>query len=352
MPENRTIHAKPWGRGHHVSIIATTVAFALSRGMTMAEIERATGLDGEALGDPNARLPDDLAHHLWNALAVAVGYDRALTLEAARSAPFSALGGLAHGVQYAATFRDAIDFLIRNRGLLADRLDIELTETQDEAWLMARHPNDVIDEGRVSEVGAALCARLVREVIGVLTPPLRVELAFPPFGPDAAYRAFFRCPVRFEGSGLALVYPRAALSRPVRGADPTLFGFVERYFEMELGRIARSREPPALSRLRKAIAEAASAGDYRAAGVAAHARMSLRSAQRLASDHGLTLQGMIKEARRSNAEAFLADRSISTATVATLLGFSDERAFRRAFKTWTGETPSAYRKAYRPRPLG
>ncbi|MEL7446197.1 MAG: helix-turn-helix transcriptional regulator [Pseudomonadota bacterium] len=96
--------------------------------------------------------------------------------------------------------------------------------------------------------------------------------------------------------------------------------------------------------MRDAIADGASCGDYRIFSVAKRAQMSQRTAQRVAATHGTTLHAMITETRRSAAEALLADRSTSVETIATLLGFSDDRAFRRAFNRWTGRSPSAYRR--------
>ena len=41
----------------------------------------------------------------------------------------------------------------------------------------------------------------------------------------------------------------------------------------------------------------------------------------------------------------LADASLSLAEVAFLLGFSEQSAFTRAFKRWTGTTPASVRRA-------
>ncbi|MEM6944187.1 MAG: hypothetical protein AAF565_10605, partial [Pseudomonadota bacterium] len=60
MEKNRTIPANAVGRSHHISITSTTVSFARSRGMTLAEIEAAARLDARSLGDPDARLSDDI----------------------------------------------------------------------------------------------------------------------------------------------------------------------------------------------------------------------------------------------------------------------------------------------------
>jgi len=49
---NGTICAKASGGKTLASIISSTVAFALARGMTMDEIERVTGLKGPNLVDP------------------------------------------------------------------------------------------------------------------------------------------------------------------------------------------------------------------------------------------------------------------------------------------------------------
>ncbi|MEL7172441.1 MAG: helix-turn-helix transcriptional regulator, partial [Pseudomonadota bacterium] len=73
------------------------------------------------------------------------------------------------------------------------------------------------------------------------------------------------------------------------------------------------------------------------------AGMSARTAQRVAAAHGTTPQAMVGAAQRSLAEALLREGTASIDAIATMVGFSDDRAFRRAFKRWTGETPSAYR---------
>ncbi len=348
MAENRTEPANPPAGRHHVSITATTVAFALSRGLTLGEIEAETGLDAAALGDPAARPSDEIAHRLWTRLASAAGPSDALAIEAARGAPFSALAGMAHGVQFAATLRAALSFIIRNRSFLADRLEISLEDCGAEARLISRHPNDMIDAGYFSHVGVGLATRLVREILCPGRSPLRVAFGHGPHGPLRAYREFFRCPVSFDGPpGTTLVYPLSAMDQPVRTANGMLFEFVERHFELELKRLVTAKAPHDLIRLREAIAAAAAAGDYRAASVAMRLQMSRRSASRLAAAQGSTLQGLIDDARRSAALALLADAAVSISQAAAMTGFSDDRAFRRAFKRWTGQSPAAYRRARR-----
>ncbi|MEL6965237.1 MAG: helix-turn-helix transcriptional regulator, partial [Pseudomonadota bacterium] len=61
------------------------------------------------------------------------------------------------------------------------------------------------------------------------------------------------------------------------------------------------------------------------------------------SAHGTSLQTLIDDIRVAHAKEFLSDPAIRIETVALLVGYSDDRAFRRAFKRWTGQTPSTYR---------
>jgi AraC-like DNA-binding protein len=59
-----------------------------------------------------------------------------------------------------------------------------------------------------------------------------------------------------------------------------------------------------------------------------------------------TAISQIKEkCRRELAVELLRDESLTFEAIAAQLGFSDANAFRRAFKNWTGASPSDYRKA-------
>ncbi|MEM9369699.1 MAG: AraC family transcriptional regulator ligand-binding domain-containing protein [Pseudomonadota bacterium] len=357
MPENRTNranqvlrHSKIASTGTvHVNLTATIVAFALARGMTQDEIERVAEFNLSSLGAPDARIKDDVIQRLWSELSRREP-DRAVPLEAARAAPFTTMGGLAHGIQFAGTLREGIAFSRRNSSVLADRLHIQLVEVDDEVRVVSTHPLDALDGGCMAEMGMGIVSRLFREIMGLVRPIIRVDLAHQPRGPVAAYETFFDCPVSFETPHNALVIHPDTIDRPIRMAEPTLFAFIENHFEITRRQIEAEAGAEPLSILKRAIAAGSAAGDYRTEAILDRAGMARRTAQRLASAHGTTLKHLIEDARRANAEAFLADPTISVDMVASLLGYSDDRAFRRAFKRWTNKSPAEFRKTRRSLP--
>ncbi len=344
--KKRTFPAADAGFHNHVSVVSTTVAFALSQGMSIDDIRAATGMEMVTLADADARLPDDMAPRLWRALAARTDGSVALTIESAKAMPFSLMGGLAHGIQFAGDLRGALQFMSNHRVVIADRLDLKLHEGDADAVMTSEHPSDEIDQGRLSEVGTAVGVRMIREILQIEGAISRVEFRYAPLGPVSDYEAFFRVPVSFGKPRNAVFLHREALDQSVEQANATLFEFVERHFAEVLGRLESTHVPADLARLQRAIADGAARGDYRATTVAGRAQLSLRQARRIAARHDTSLHAMIDEMRASNARAFLLDPSSSLETVSSLLGYSDDRAFRRAFKRWTGEPPSAYRRKH------
>jgi len=340
---NGAIYAKASGGKTLASIISTTVAFALARGMTMDEIERVTGLSGVNLVDPNARLPDGALHKLWLELTTMARPDEALSIEMARAAPFSMLGGLAHGAQFASDLRSALDLFVRNRVFLCDWLELEFHDTEDETALIGHHPLDALDSGRVQETGMGVTARVLNEILHVNSALIRIEFSHERRGAQQAYEEFFEVPVLFKQSRNAMVFRREAMNTPIRHSSVDLFAFVETHFDQIRQRIQGEKYPSDLLKIRQAIVENSSRGDYRASSTASRAHMSLRTAQRLAASHGTSLQKLIDEIRCANATEFLSDPAMDLETIATMLGYSDVRAFTRAFKRWSGTTPSKFR---------
>ena len=65
--------------------------------------------------------------------------------------------------------------------------------------------------------------------------------------------------------------------------------------------------------------------------------------RRLAGE-GTSFMDLKTALRRDTALHFLGKQGLSIEEIATRAGFSESSAFIRAFKTWTGVTPYAYRK--------
>jgi AraC-like DNA-binding protein len=77
--------------------------------------------------------------------------------------------------------------------------------------------------------------------------------------------------------------------------------------------------------------------------IARELQTSERSLRRGLSELGTSYQELLDEARRERALEWARSTTMPFDQVASQLGFSDVRSFRRAFKRWTGRTPSELR---------
>ncbi|MEM6747569.1 MAG: AraC family transcriptional regulator ligand-binding domain-containing protein [Pseudomonadota bacterium] len=336
-----------FGQAARSSYMSSMVAYAVGRGLPLSAIEARTGMKGFSLFDPNGSHSDDFPALIWDMLEQRFP-NEVISLSMAISAPYTTFGALFTGAEFAKTLRIAMTRIARNRLLYSPLMEMTFTEEGDEYKFTCNHPRNRSEDGRGAELGMGLVVRFIREVLGLEQAVKRIELTNNPHGPLQHYHEFYHVPVRFAQPEPAVILCRASLDQPLRQADVELFTFIERYFEEGLRLADRDGLPVEVQRLREGIVQNASRGEFSAAAAAAGVNMSLRAAQRLAAEHGTSLQDLITDVRRAAAEKYLSNREIDTETVAALTGYSEARAFRRAFKRWTGQTPSEFRRLLPP----
>ena len=203
---------------------------------------------------------------------------------------------------------------------------------------------DAIDSGCAAETGLALGVRFVREVLQVEDAVIRIEFSHQPFGPIQVYEDFFGVPVHFQQASNAIVFRHSDLDKVPHQPDPELFRYIQEHLALAQQRLAKPTDSDELAQIRLAIAHNAEQSVYTAEALAQHLHMSLRALQRTAQKQGFTVRQLLDAAREANAKELLQDSRLSVEAIAFLLGYSDDRAFRRAFKRWTSKTPADFRR--------
>mgnify|MGYP003454277989 len=73
--------------------------------------------------------------------------------------------------------------------------------------------------------------------------------------------------------------------------------------------------------------------------------VSERSLYRYLSARGLRYKTVLNNLRYELAKNYLKNMQLSLPEIALMLGFSEQSAFSRAFKEWSGQSPMHYRRA-------
>jgi AraC-like DNA-binding protein len=145
----------------------------------------------------------------------------------------------------------------------------------------------------------------------------------------------------------ALVFDRSSLERTDRSSDPT----IGRRFYDQFERRMQAAGDPFASAVQSGIEALIGTQAFSQAKLAKLLGMSVRSLQRRLRERELSYQKLVMEVRKGSAQRLLSQPARNIAEVASALGY-ELSAFNRAFRSWTGMSPSDYRKTHAPRRNG
>jgi AraC-like DNA-binding protein len=166
-----------------------------------------------------------------------------------------------------------------------------------------------------------------------------VELPYPKPENADEYDLIFGSPLRFAMPAPALVLPTKLLDLPIVRDERELDEYLKHSPADLLGR--RDYGTTLGDQVRK-ILERGLRGEWPSSDdVAAKLSISPQHVRRLLRDEGTSLGAIKEELLRDAAISGLA-RGEAVDDISARLGFSEPSAFRRAFKRWTGSTPTAY----------
>lgn len=326
-------------------VVATTVNYATAHGLSMAQITQATGITRTDLIDQDSRIEEESLRALWSLIGSShKGISKGIHMANALSP--SVLGPVEYLVRYAGSLEMAMDALVRYGRVLADRIQFTRVDGSSSCGLKMWHPLDEMDCGQPAEAGLASLFHLIHECANE-NIAIGVDLAHAPLGSPSAYEDFFKVPVRFEQDSNAIYFRREGLEVEMVDADSQLFQYVQSNLQLMEDRWLLPGERHAISCIYEAVRINAESARFSAEELAITLGVNLRKLQRIVEKEGLTVSNILRDARLSIAKRLLRDGNHNVEDIAAAAGYSDSRAFRRAFKRWTGQSPTEYRTAHR-----
>lgn len=182
---------------------------------------------------------------------------------------------------------------------------------------------------------AVLC-QAIRRLAGDQARPALVTLRRPAPADPAAY-ADLAAPVAFGQPENQCRFDGTVLLQPIPQADPVVRSMLRPYAERRLAHLGSSWTA--------AVSELLTDSPVGLAQAARMLAVSSRTLQSRLEAEGTTFAAVADAVRRDHALALLAQPDLPVTAVAARAGFATPSAFTRAFRRWTGQSPSQYRRS-------
>ncbi len=306
-------------------------------GLDAVGIARQAGVDLAAIPDPGQRLESDRLDAILE-VVIPLIQDPAFGLQVARCWHPSHIGVLGHAWITSSTLRSGLERVARYYRLVGERVGVEVEETRD-GIKVRFHGNrkDPALSAVITDIAMALLLDMCRLNAGAALRPIRVSLQREGLAPPSPYERFFGCPVEYLAQENAFVLAAEDTDRLLPSSNRQLAVMFDRMLNEEIVRLDKS---DVVARCKAALLENMVSGEISEEDTAQRLHMSARTLQRKLAQAGTTYVQLVDDTRRDIALHYINDSRLSITDITFLLGFSYPSAFTRAYKRWTGKTPT------------
>ena len=303
---------------------------------------RSVGLEPDEPLDVTQMIADDAYYDLLERIAGKMENAFELPLRVGPLMRPDDYGALGLAWKSAPTIRSSLERVERYCRLWTDNLTYEIRDRDDGIdFIVHRFGERRLGMRLSNEATLASATSLIRQTSSPRFRPRTVFMKHAAPKSISAHERYFGCPVLFDSDRDALSISSEVISRPNHLADDGISRLLISHLEAEIESL--EVEIPVEALVEREISRSLSEGIPRMGYVARRLAMSERTLHRRLSEKGFSFKAMVEETRRQVAESLLRGNRYSATEVAFLTGFSEQSAFNRAFKRWTGLTPTAFR---------
>ncbi|WP_236190802.1 AraC family transcriptional regulator [Pseudomonas paraglycinae] len=321
-------------------LLQTLAEVAANKGIEPQSLCRGLGFDFEDLQDPAQRISYRQAVAMIQRALKALP-NQGLGLWVGAQNVLGTLGLLGHVLSLCKTLRDAFEIGVRHQhtsgGIVVSSVDV----VGDQVYVdvECRLPFAEVQVFAVEEFFASLLV-YGRALVGETFKPIAVE--FMHAAPDYLdeYRRLLGPEVRFGCLHNRMLIDVQWLDVNLPNHHSLALRQAVKLLELEAAQVHQKLD--LIQAVERAIARDLSRGSH-IEKIAGDLNMSSRTLRRRLTEHSLTFEALLEQVRQARTMSLLANPDMPIERITEEVGYSDVRSFRRAFKRWTGKSPSAWR---------
>jgi AraC-like DNA-binding protein len=308
-------------------------------GFDPVPIYKKAGINPEWLSSPQVRINIACVELLWQQ-AVEVIDDPAFGVKMVEYWHPSMTGALGYACLVSTTLRQAMGRIDRYIHTVTEGLNTKLEDTPAGLKLSFYMTDTLQNQPQQHDLVVALIMHLCRFNYGEELVASEISLAHPAPGNTEAFADYFRTEVHFDADVDSITIPRADAERPLASANKQL---ALMHDEMLMKYLVEIKKGDIVNQVKSIILENLPDGQVTDKMVASELHLSERSMQRRLKEHQTTFRFLLDNVREMVAKQYIENPMNRMSDIAFLLGFSEQSAFSRAFKKWTGKSPVEYR---------
>jgi len=222
---------------------------------------------------------------------------------------------------------------------LAGNVGVPLHEIKDNSITLMWAPSYLCSYHTVEEVITSWVV-IAKKLTNYSATPLKIYFNHSCPSQVDIYQDFFGCEVEFDSPINGIKISRSVLELPLVKYSPELNTMLCEQASRVVNNLIQQLPVQVVTQfitnqLPMGVPEVESAAQY--------VQMSVRTLQRKLNEHELTYSGLVDSIRKELAQSYLLKTDSKIVRISQMLGFSEQSAFQRAFKRWTGKTPKSFR---------
>jgi AraC-like DNA-binding protein len=314
-----------------------------SYGVNADEILRDLKLDVNQLRGTTSRVPEETYDELVSR-AVEASDDPAFGLRYADFCHPTSFSALGLALLASETLRDFCERWVRYFALINTNETVEFGSEGSLSYLAdTRHPSNAVPavERAHEDAFLALVVKYIRLMYRPDYIPARVTSIWPRLDHHAEiYRDYFGVEPVFESQRNAVYIAKDDLYTPLPAANAAL---ARQNDQVVVEFLAKMNKVDLPSQVNRKIIELLPSGDCSNERIAASLNMSVRALYNKLNKAGTSYQELLDNTREQLAYQYMLRMEMSISEIAYLLGFTDCSNFSRAFRRWSGQSPSEFR---------